>query len=88
MHSPTKASDIFSFGLVLYELLAGRPAFSESNLLRVLKRIRSADPDDLAADVGEPFRPLLCRMLARRPTMRTITMGEVEQTLAKRKQEP
>jgi len=45
-------SDIFSFGLVLYEMLAGRRAFTGASDLEVLQKIIHGTAAPLAADVA------------------------------------
>lgn len=61
---PTAQSDIYSLGLTLYELLAGRPAYQDSSSSRILQRIRQGDikplreidnsfPRDLDAILGK-----------------------------------
>ena len=74
-------SDVFSLGLIIYELLTGHRAFSERDVLKVLSRIRSIDPAQFADHVVQPFDTLLRQMLARDPTKRTVTMHDVEETL-------
>jgi len=74
------ASDVFAFGLILYELLTGRRAFDGSNLLQVLKQIRALDPAALAATVEEPFRTLLPGLISADPAAR-LTMREVAERL-------
>ncbi len=70
------ASDVFAFGLILYELLTGKPAFDGSNILQILNEVRTLDPDTLADAVVEPLSAMLRCMLARNPTTR-MTMHEV-----------
>jgi eukaryotic-like serine/threonine-protein kinase len=77
----TLASDVFSLGIIFYELSTGKPAFAADNLLQVLDQIRSVDPDAMAAQAPEPFDSLLRRMLYGNPGERAITMKEVADTL-------
>jgi len=77
----TQASDVFSLGVLFYELATGKVAFSGDNLLQVFEQIRSVDPESMAGDAPEPFDALLRRMLAGDPVRRSITMKEVAETL-------
>jgi len=79
--TPSPASDVFSFGLIVHELLSGRQAIAGDNVLKVLKQIRSIEPSRFARDAREPFCSLVPRMLARDPETRAITMSEIEQEL-------
>jgi alkyl hydroperoxide reductase subunit AhpC len=73
----TQASDVFSLGVLFYELATGKEAFTGDNLLQVFDRIRSVDPVSLAGEAPEPFDCLLRQMLAGDPSQRAITMKEV-----------
>ncbi len=55
------ASDLFSLGVIFFELATGRPAFPGPNILQVLDQIRSVEPEAMAAEVPEPFGDLLRR---------------------------
>ena len=77
----TQSSDVFSLGVLFYELSTGRPAFPAENLLQVLDQIRSVDSDAMAAHAPDPFGSLLRRMLAGDPDQRSITMREVADLL-------
>lgn len=68
---PTVASDVFTFGLIWYEMLTGRSALSADSVVRLLRRLRSEDlAPDLEADIPAADRPLLGDMLQRDPDLR------------------
>jgi serine/threonine-protein kinase len=71
------ASDIYALGVVAYECLAGRRPFNGGNSTMVaLAQVRD-EPPPLAADIPEPVRALLTRMLAKEPASRPDSAGEV-----------
>jgi alkyl hydroperoxide reductase subunit AhpC len=77
----SQASDVFSFGVILYELATGRTAFPAGNVLRILEQIRSIEPEPLATETDEPLASILRRLLVRDAEARTITMREVVEML-------
>ncbi|HVF41010.1 MAG TPA: protein kinase, partial [Gemmatimonadaceae bacterium] len=67
------ASDLFSLGLVLYELAAGRHPFESSSDMAVLSGIVTREaipPSRFNARVPEIFDSLMIRMLAKDPAAR------------------
>lgn len=74
------ASDVFAFGLILYELLTGGRALNGANFLQVLRQIRLIDVAALAAAVVEPFCTLLPEMVAYDAAAR-LTMRQVAERL-------
>jgi non-specific serine/threonine protein kinase len=58
-------TDIFSFGIVLHELIAGQPPFRGANVVQVLDSILRADPPSLPPTVIDPRRLELQRILRR-----------------------
>ncbi|RFU21107.1 serine/threonine protein kinase [Geodermatophilus marinus] len=66
----TPASDVYSFGAVAYECLAGRRAFDGPVPAQVVLQQLEQDPDPLPADVPGPLRELVRRTLAKDPAQR------------------
>ena len=73
-------ADIFSFGVVLYEMLSGRLAFGGETVLEVLNAVVSQEPRPLAAP--NDLQRLVMRCLAKRPADRFASMSEVKAALA------
>lgn len=67
----TSASDVFSFGLVLYELLTGRHAFPENTPLETAHAIMVKEPSgDLPRDIPAEMTTLIHALLAKTPAER------------------
>ena len=78
--APTDArSDIFSFGVVLYEALSGKRAFSGDSVLETLNAVVRRAPAPLESPASEVVR----RCMEKQPSQRNATMAEVKAALRK-----
>lgn len=71
--SPAASMDIFSAGVVLAELLMGRPLINERDPYRAVYRVvheQLALPADINPDVDDRLRAIVARALAREPEQR------------------
>ncbi|MEA2570743.1 MAG: eukaryotic-like serine/threonine-protein kinase [Acidobacteriota bacterium] len=70
-------SDIYSLGVVTYEMLAGRVPFSGTNVLDVLAQIVERDPAPLPAFVPEPLRDVVMSSLRKNMYERPQTASDI-----------
>jgi len=77
-------SDIYAVGGVMYEMLAGRPAYEGSNFMEVLHKKANFPPEPLHQmrdDVPRELEELILKAMAKDPGARPQTMEELEQRL-------
>lgn len=73
---PDPRSDLYSLGIVLYEMVAGHPPFSGDNPVSIAYKQVHDSPQPLnqiAGDVPRAFEAIVARLLAKDPGMRYPT---------------
>jgi len=82
---PSAQTDVFSAGVVLWEVLAGEKLFKGEDPLKVLGTIRASDTPDLAElrdDLPERLVEIINKALRRNPIERYISSREMARDLA------
>jgi predicted Ser/Thr protein kinase len=75
------SSDIFSFGVLLYEMLTGRRAFDGPNTARVMAAILALEPAPLGASIPRALDLALRKCLAKEPEERWQTARDLKSAL-------
>ena len=81
-------SDVFSFGIVLYEALAGRRPFSGKTTLDLLQNIVHGTPPPLGDDIPGPLKLIVERALAKGALERYQSMHEMVGALRRLVRQP
>ena len=79
-------TDIFSFGVLAYELVAYRKPFDDPNLFRLLEMIVKEEPESIrriAPDTPDSLATLIERAMRKDPSERFDSMKELRLALAK-----
>ncbi|MBX3130028.1 MAG: serine/threonine protein kinase [Polyangiaceae bacterium] len=72
-------SDLYTVGIMLYEMLAGQTPFDDDDLVVVLTRQMTAEPPPLPAAVPPGVSLLVARLLSKDAATRPQTAGELIQ---------
>ena len=83
--APIPAMDVFSAGLVFYEMLTGHPAITETDPYRAIYRLAHEDlslPSPLPHPVDDTLRAIVNRALARDLTVRYSTADALHKALS------
>ena len=81
---PDPRSDLYSLGIVLYEMVGGRAPFSGDNPVSIAyKQVHEAPQplNQLASDVPRAFEAIVARLLAKDPDLRYATAEAVRDDL-------
>ena len=86
---PDPRSDLYSLGIVLYELVGGRAPFTGDNPVSIAyKQVHDAPQplNQLAPDVPRPYEAIVAKLLAKNPSMRYPTAEAVRDDLRRFKE--
>jgi serine/threonine protein kinase len=77
-------SDVFSTGVVLYELLTGRMLYQDADVPTLLDKVRKAEiprPETRRPSIPRPLSDIVMKALAKKPEDRWGSAGEMGQAL-------
>jgi len=73
----TPASDVFSLGLMTYEMITGKRAINGTSIFEALRQIDQLDPESLTQGMPDPLRRILVQSLGHDPRQRTLAMADI-----------
>ena len=89
---PDPRSDLYSLGIVMYEMVAGRPPFTGENPVSIAYKQVHDLPQPLVnivADVPKPYEAIVAKLLAKDPKLRYPSAGALRDDIRRfRNDEP
>ncbi len=74
-------TDIWSAGVLLYQMLTGRLPFLQADITSLIGAILARNPDPLPASIPSPFHEVVARALAKDPSRRYKSAAEMRAAL-------
>jgi len=79
-------SDFYALGVVIYELVTGRPLFSSDSIPKLLEMHRTVEPeplDRIEPSVPKPLAELVTKLISKKPANRPFSAAMVQRDLVK-----
>jgi serine/threonine protein kinase len=75
--------DIYSLGIIVYEMLEGHPPFEGENYFQLIWKHSNEAPPPLEQVISEPLKEAVVRSLGKEPQARFATMLDFEEAIAR-----